>query len=299
MGQLMNYFGVMIFCFNWIFAAQSQTVSNVKVIQDGQMLVVTYNLQCTLPAEIDLFLSEDNGKTWNALIKAVSGDIGQGINQGRKVIYWDVLESREKLSGNSFVFKVKAKEESKDVKSVKIGNQVWMVENLNVDHYRNGDPIWEVKDAVQWSNLASGSCCYYNSNISNGQVYGKLYNWYAVNDARGLCPKGWHVPGDDEWTELENFLGGSEIAGGKLKTTTGWDLPNGKATNSSRYTALPGGYRYVDGSFDAIGKFGYWWSDTENDFNNAWGRRLSYINSDLGRNSVSKHGGFSVRCIKD
>jgi uncharacterized protein (TIGR02145 family) len=279
-----------------VLRADAQIVRNVKATQEGQRIVIAYELVCAQPTEIMLFLSEDNGKTWNPIEAGVSGDVGMRIIQGKKVIYWDVLESEEKLVGNAFVFKVKSVEV---FKTVKIGGQVWMADNLNVDHYRNGDAIREIKDAGQWSNLTSGSWCYYNSNISNGQVYGKLYNWYAVNDSRGLCPAGWHVPSDEDWTALQNFLGGSEMAGGKLKATTGWNLPNGGANNSSSYNGLPGGCRYVNGSFDAIGNFGYWWSVTENDYDNAWGRRLSYVNSDLGRNSVSKLGGFSVRCIKD
>jgi uncharacterized protein (TIGR02145 family) len=287
-----------IFIFLFILfalAVDAQTVRNVKATQEGQKIAIAYELECTQPAEINLFLSEDNGQTWNAVKTGLSGDVGIIITQGSKVIYWDVLQSKEKLVGNAFVFKVKVGEE---FKTVKIGNQVWMAENLNVDHYRNGDPIPEVKDGNQWSKLNSGAWCYYDNDIANGKVYGKLYNWYAVNDARGLCSNGYHVPSDEEWAVLENYLGGREVAGGKMKSTKGWDSPNTGATNSSGFNTLPGGYRYADGTY-GIGASGYWWSSTENDSSTAWYRTLGYTSSNVVRNGNDKQDGFSVRCVRD
>ena len=291
-----------IFIFLFILfalAVDAQIVRNVKATQEGQKIAISYELVCTQPTEINLFLSEDNGRTWNSLKTGVSGDIGSRIAQGNKVIYWDVLQSNEKLVGNAFVFKVKVKEDSKEIKSVRIGNQVWMAENLNVDHYQNGDAIPEVKDADQWSMLYSGAWCYYDNDIANGKVYGKLYNWYAVKDSRGLCPTGWHVPSDVEWTALENYLGGKEVAGGKMKSISGWNAPNTGATNSSGFTALPCGYRDPNGTYYGIGDGGDWWSSTGNDSNLAWYRDLFYNGSDVARYLNNKHYGFSVRCVRD
>jgi uncharacterized protein (TIGR02145 family) len=288
-----------IFIFLFILFALSvdaQTVRNVKATQEGQKIAISYELVSTQPTEINLFLSEDNGQTWNAVKTGVSGDVGLKVTQGSKVIYWDVLQSKEKLVGNAFVFKVKVGEA---FKTVKIGNQVWMAENLNVDHYRNGDPIPEVKDGNQWSKLNSGAWCYYDNDIANGKVYGKLYNWFAVADPRGLCPTGWHMASDAEWTTLENYLGGKGVSGGKLKSTTMWKSPNFGATSSSGFKAVPCGARYDDGTCLYLSTFGYWWSCTEYGTTYAINRELNYNSIDVNRSSVNKHFGFSVRCIKD
>src|ERR1035437_5591038 len=129
--------------------------------------------------------------------------------------------------------------------TVHIGSQVWMSANLNVSHFRNGDIITEAEDAGAWSQAGQErkpAWCYYDSNPVNGRTYHKLYNWYAVNDKRGLAPKGWHGPSTLEWADLSDYLGGEGVAGGKLKATYGW-LNNGNGTNSSGFTGLPGGGR--------------------------------------------------------
>ncbi len=148
---------------------------------------------------------------------------------------------------------------------VRIGNQIWMTKNLNVARYRNGDPIPQVTNPKQWANLTTGAWCYYQNNSANGIVYGKLYNWYAVNDPRGLAPQGYHLPSEAEWTVLTDFLGGIFIAGGHLKATTLWSSPNVGATNNSFFTALPGGCRNSDGTFFYLGGVGFWWSATAYD----------------------------------
>jgi hypothetical protein len=286
-----------IFYFSLIaLVLEAQTVRNVKATQEGQKIAIAYELVCTQPTEINLFLSEDNGQTWNVVKTGVSGDVGTRITQGSKVIYWDVLQSKEKLVGNAFVFKVKVGEE---FKTVKIGNQVWMLENLNVVHYANGDPIPEVKDEDKWSQLNSGAWCYYDSDIANGKVYGKLYNWYAVNDARGLAPKGWHIPTDAEWTLLTDHLGGMDIAGTKMKSTSGW-WDNRNSTNSSGFSGLPGGSTFRD--YDGDGSIGYvseWWSSTEYDTDDAWYRKLTYYDGLVNSNGDFKYRGLSVRCLRD
>jgi uncharacterized protein (TIGR02145 family) len=132
-------------------------------------------------------------------------------------------------------------------KTVLIDNQEWIAENLNVEHYCNGDIIPQIQDENQWKLLTTGAWCYQENNPENGKSFGKLYNWYAVNDPRGLAPKGWHIPSDADYTKLTSYLGGEEVAGGKLKATTLWESPNTGASNESGFTAFPGGIRDDDG----------------------------------------------------
>jgi uncharacterized protein (TIGR02145 family) len=184
---------------------------------------------------------------------------------------------------------------------VPIGTQIWMTKNLNIIRYRNGDPIPQVTDPTQWANLTTGAWCYYNNNQANGSIYGKIYNWYAVNDQRGLAPAGWHVPSDVEWTTLSNFLGGINLAGGKMKaTSTVWNSPNTAATNSCGFTGLPGaGRSNFDGVFTTVGRYGAWWSSSQDDPFFVWFRALRYNNGVLERSNILKTEGMSVRCIKD
>ena len=184
---------------------------------------------------------------------------------------------------------------------VQIGTQVWMTKNLNVSRYRNGDPIPQVTDPTQWASLTTGAWCYYNNDMANGPIYGKLYNWYAVNDPRGLAPLGWHIPSDAEWTTLSNFLGGINLAGGKMKATnTLWNNPNTSATNSCGFTGLPGaGRSNFNGVFYTAGRNGSWWSSSEDDPFFVWYRSLRYNNGNLERSNIPKTEGMSVRCIKD
>jgi uncharacterized protein (TIGR02145 family) len=184
---------------------------------------------------------------------------------------------------------------------VTIGKQVWMSENLNVDKFRNGDPIPEAKTIEEWKKANENkqpAWCYYDNDPANGAKYGKLYNWYAVNDARGLAPKGWHIPTDAEWTLLTDHLGGMDIAGTKMKSTSGW-WDNRNGTNSSGFSGLPGGFRVDFGSFLTIGKYGGWWSSTESNAHSAWDRGLSYDAGSVGRYDGVKVGGLSVRCLRD
>lgn len=186
--------------------------------------------------------------------------------------------------------------------SVVIGNQEWMVENLKTTKYRNGDPIPIISDTTQWTNLTTGAYCNYNNDTSNVPTYGRLYNWYAVNDSRNIAPIGWHVTSDSDWTTLITFLGDSAVAGGKLKEadTTHWRSPNVGATNDSGFTALPGGYRAAPtGRFHHIRNLGFWWSTTESNLTDAWDIWLYYNQGDVFRNYNTKTYGFSVRCVKD
>ena len=184
---------------------------------------------------------------------------------------------------------------------VTICNQTWTKSNLNVSHYRNGDLIPQVTDPTAWANLTTGAWCYYDNDALNGPVYGKLYNWYAVNDPRGLAPQGWHIPTNIEWTTLSTCLGGEAIAGGKMKEigSSHWSVPNIGATNESGFMALPGGYRYNYGAPYSIGFNSYWWSSTEFDSSNSWLRTINYNNIYLSAGNHLKQFGFSVRCVKN
>ncbi len=184
-------------------------------------------------------------------------------------------------------------------KTVTIGTQEWMAENMNVEHYRNGDIIPQVQDADEWVNLRTGAWCYQENNSGNGITYGKLYNWYAVVDHRGLAPEGWHIAGDAEWTKLSGYLGGDKVTGGKLKVASLWDGPNTGGTNESGFTAFPGGIRSRNGSFLYIGKIGCFWSSTEYDNLTAWSRILSYMDAEVYRGYDYKIFGLSVRCVRE
>ncbi len=150
---------------------------------------------------------------------------------------------------------------------VTIGNQVWMAENLKVTHYRNGEPLPNVTDNIEWRNLDTGAYCNYNNDVAYVATYGRLYNWFAVNDSRNIAPAGWHVPSDAEWQTLDDYLGSdTNDAGCKLKETgtSHWRSPNEGATNESRFSALPGGARKsLFGTFDYIGIYAFFWTSTE------------------------------------
>ena len=201
-------------------------------------------------------------------------------------------------------------------KTIVIGTQEWMAENLNTSIYRNGEAIPTGLSDAEWENTIStqqGAWAYYNNDASNACPYGKLYNWYACVDARQLCPVGWHVPTDGEWSTLINFLdptagGGSSVnvAGGMMKTTgtiegaTGlWYSPNAEATNGSGFSGAPGGYRDNVGGYSGIGNNGYWWSSSEIGASNAWYRILFFNNGYADRFYANKRSGFSVRCLRD
>jgi uncharacterized protein (TIGR02145 family) len=188
---------------------------------------------------------------------------------------------------------------------VRIGNQIWAAQNLNTAQFSNGEFINEAKTDAEWKKAGDQkqpAWCYYNNDPANGEIYGKLYNWYALADLRGLCPTGWHVPSDAEWTVLTDYLGGPSVAGGKMKSTGTkyWQSTNSEATNESGFMGLPGGYRYnYIGSFSNVGYYGDWWSSTESSTTDAWNRNLYYGFGNAYRNTTNKQNGFSVRCLRD
>jgi uncharacterized protein (TIGR02145 family) len=181
---------------------------------------------------------------------------------------------------------------------VQIGTQIWTTKNLDVTTYRNGDVIPQVTSPAQWVELTTGAWCYYENKSENGTTYGKLYNWFAVKDSRGLAPTGYHIPTAAEWTILINFLGGETEAGIKMKSASGW-TGNGNGNNSSGFTSLPGGSLATNGKFFDIGSLGYWWSSTESSTTYAWNFAHYYRNSNIYRGNSYKASGFSVRCVRD
>jgi len=185
---------------------------------------------------------------------------------------------------------------------IRIGSQWWMAENLRVARYRNGDAIPNVADANAWPNLTTGAYCNYDNSETNFVTYGRLYNWYAANDSRGIAPAGWHIPSDAEWQTLTDYLGGNDIAGGKMKEagTMHWIAPNIGATNESGFSGLPGGSRTPSQiGYRYIGSLAHFWSLTEVSGDNVLYRPLASENTYAGANTVAKQYGFSIRCIKD
>ena len=188
-----------------------------------------------------------------------------------------------------------------DYNVIRIGTQLWTRENLKTTKYINGDAIPLVTEDGAWGALTTPGYCWYNNNMTTyKETYGALYNWYTIN-AGNLCPNGWHVSTDDDWITLVNYLGGSNVAGGKLKETgtSHWITPNTGATNESNFTALPGGYRFDNGLFDYVGSSGYWWSSSAYTAPDAWYRTMHYDFSKVFRNYNIKKFGGSVRCVRD
>jgi uncharacterized protein (TIGR02145 family) len=198
--------------------------------------------------------------------------------------------------------------------TVKIGSQLWMAENLRVNHYRNGDEIPEVKKYSEWEILTSDACCVYNNDSTKLSVYGRMYNGYAALDQRNICPSGWHIPDKEEWQELINYLGGRGVAGGKLKEkgTQHWVSPNTTSDTLTGFNALPGGIRAYHGTFNQIGGTCGFWSATElyptdddgvadstSVSTGAWSENLMFIAGAIQGWPESKVTGLSIRCIKD
>jgi uncharacterized protein (TIGR02145 family) len=186
-------------------------------------------------------------------------------------------------------------------KTIVIGTQEWMAENLKTTIYRNGEPITNVTDNAQWANLTQGAWCYFNNNNQFDCPYGKLYNWYSTVDSRNLCPIGWHLPTVAEYTTLTTFLGGLIPAGGKLKSngTQYWQNPNVEATNESGFSALPSQGRGMDGSFNGAETASYYWNSNDVGVTEAG---FFYLFASTGVAYISSFGkksGFSVRCLKD
>lgn len=210
----------------------------------------------------------------------------------KKIVYaispWVNYGSLTDIDGNTY-------------RTIPIGDQVWMVDNLTTTKFNDGASIPIVKDAGLWADLSGPGCCWQNNDTARKITYGVLYNWFAVNTGK-LCPKGWHVPDDEEWGELVNFLGGDNVAGGKLKESyfSHWWSPNSEATNRTHFRALPGGERISDpeAPFDNLGKSGAWWT-TRSIEDRAASRAMYYNNSRVQNSFHPKKSGLSVRCISN
>lgn len=273
----------------------SQEVSNVHFEQVGKKIHVYYDLIGTDSYNITMHISQDNGVTWVGPLRNVTGDIGMNREVGmNKEIIWDALSEVDQIRGD-IRFRITASPltegsfvDNRDGQHYtwrKIGEQIWMNKNLN---YKTGK-----------------SYCYEN-NVSNCELYGRLYVW---NSARNVCPNGWHLPTDDEWKILETFLGldqndidyiglrGTD-EGEQIKSNIGWN-GNGNGTNNVGFSAFPGGCRSNGGSYSGFGDDGYWWTATGSSGIQAWSRGLSQNTDQLIRYSSVKTFAFSVRCVKD
>ena len=299
--------------------AVAQSIENIRIESDYRKVRLTYDLLQGngngSPLDVSVVFRSESGRT---IVPAkVSGDYLQVLPGRDKQIEWDAYAELGDFSGvlyAEFSLIVKKLEcgqaiardiDGNTYQTVKIGTQCWTQSNLKVSKYRNGDNIPTGLSNAVWQNTTSGAYAIYNNDPVNDGLYGKLYNHYAVTDSRGLCPTGWHVPSDEEWTTLENFLGGSEVAGGKLKSTAmqptpgGWNSPNVGATNSSGFTAPPGGLRYSSGDFNLMTVNGCWWSSSVSSASSAWYLYLDSNDSGIGRDDDYRPFGFSVRCCRD
>jgi uncharacterized protein (TIGR02145 family) len=206
--------------------------------------------------------------------------------------------------GNRFIFIIPLTDIDGNLYyTVMIGNQVWMTENLKTTKYNDNTDIPNVTDNTAWTTLATPAFCWYKNNeLNNDYKYGALYNWFAVNTGK-LCPAGWHVPYEEEWTTLVDYLGGEYYAGGSLKEQglNHWNSPNAGASNAYGFSALPGGYRtgLSTGSFRAIRYIGWWWTNTESDLKWARNRVMAFDAIEVAKGRAIKTNGYSVRCIKD
>ena len=280
--------------------SSAQTVSNVRAEQEQSDIIILYDLEAKEPCAIDVYVSPDGGRTWKGPLTNLSGDAGKNISAGPKKCLWAVLKEQDQFKGTDVRFKVIAALDAL-FNSVRIGKQVWSSENLNTAEFSNGDKISEAKTNEEWQTMGEqgkSAWCYYDNDPANGIKYGKLYNWYAVADPRGLCPAGWHVPSDGEWTQLSNTLGGDNNAGSKMKSASGWDQ-GGNGANSSGFSGLPGGNRNDVGPYNSVGVYGSWWSSTQYSPTNAWFRVLFCGSGDVFRSINNKRFGFSVRCVRD
>ena len=295
----MRVISIIILFFICPFIYFAQKVNNVEASQQGQNIVVTYDLEAEQPCTINLFISTNGGATWQGPLKQVHGQVGPNIKSGQNSITLFVLTEFNELRGDNIRFKVDALTNNLNTK--KIGTQTWTTKNLDVTTYRNGDKIPQVQDAKAWKELTTGAWCYNENKTANGTKYGKLYNWFAVNDPRGLAPKGYHIPSVAEWDILIEYLGGGFTGGARMKSKNGW-INNGYGNNRSGFAALPGGFRYNDGGF-TIGDCSLW-SSSEFDTDSAWGCNIISGAGDDAPDAdtdyfYDKPYGFSVRCLRD
>lgn len=312
-------------------SAQLQYITNISVAQrtDLSGLVdVNFDL-VALPADnyiISFSVSFDTGTTFNYVLREfLTGDIGP-ISPGTGYhIVWDGLGSFPETYGPQSqlkIYAVSCPESVTDIDgneylTVPIGGQCWMKENLKTIKYRNGNSIaYPGSDNNAWANNTTGAYAWYDNDISWKDSYGALYNWHAVNNTAGLCPTGWHVPTDAEWTKLTDFVGSAYYGDRRIKSCRQVNSPLGGDCATSEhprwnennthygndligFSALPGGYRDFTGSFAMPGFYGYWWSSTEYSTTHAYTRNMNFHTTSVFWLSNNKRMGISVRCLKD
>ena len=318
---------VMVFVMSCTFKISfAQKVTDITARQVGKQIHITYTLD--EPAEISLYLSTNGGESYIKLIK-VSGAVGQSVTSGRNTIVWNVLEERENLVGNDIVFKVRAEDattvtdiDGNVYKTVKLGNQVWMAENLRTTRYADGRKI----PLGTTSSYDVAYRYYPNNNSANVSTYGYLYNWEAVmkgassssanpSGVQGICPDGWHVPSDAEWTELTNYVKSqSQYVCGDytgniakaLASEEGWNSSpnycavgnNPDANNATGFSARPAGY--YNGYYGNFGDYADFWSATQHhSYDDTYGRGLNYGNANVSRNYDFQSYGYTVRCVRN
>jgi len=285
-------------------------VENIAPTSSGvspQKLPASYNkeqnklvyMEMNIP--IELIIDEKTGH----LISSLFGEYEKvGIDEIKKTSILDnnfIVAFIKKIFSSNAVTETVTDADGNVYHTVSIGTQTWTVENLRTTKYNDGTAIPLVTDGTAWSNLTTPGYCWYNNDVTAYKTtYGALYNWNAVATGK-LAPAGWHVPTDAEWSTLSTYLGGDNVAGGKLKEvgTTHWSTPNTGTTNETGFSALPGGCRDGDGDFNDVGDDGYWWSATEYDASTAYLRDLLYGYYGLGSRGYSKSCGFSVRLVRD
>jgi len=275
-----------------VFGCQGQPVTNGYVKLGSQIFLTdqgNFTIQTCAQGQYQLLgfdnTTPDSLKSSEMINVQVDSSGVDGVNLIACAVFFSSLTD---IDGNIYP-------------TVLIGNQWWMAENLRTSSYANGDSILNVLNGTTWTQLDSGAWSNHNNLTANDSIYGKLYNWFTTSDPRNLCPDGWHVPTDTEWTDLMDYLGGLTLAGGKMKSIVGWNAPNTSANNESSFSALSCGARdaYNIGTFWTIGCDGNWWSSTESLSTAAWCYYLSCTSGNAFRASSSKLYGYSVRCIKD
>jgi uncharacterized protein (TIGR02145 family) len=268
------------------FLPPRMTFTQRNSISNPTAGLIIYCTDCGDDGQLQVF----NGRFWNGLSNETSELPKRFHSCGTDSVHNNVLNYGTLIDQDANTYK-----------TIKIGTQTWMAENLKTRRYRNGNIIPLVTNIPTWGSLTTGASCWqFNDSSLSNCPYGMLYNWYAVSDSRGLCPTGWHVPSDDEFSTLTTFLGGENIAGGKIKSTSPlWANPNVGADNSSGFSGLPGGILNFNLFFGAPTLYAFWWTSTEFSTSRAWNRYLFRDDSLITRSNYPMDHGLSVRCVKD